>query len=55
MTFDDILRPKSHDAPVVTPVNRKPQPAPLPREVREAKERELADADPHFPRIFPGI
>jgi hypothetical protein len=55
MTFDDIPRPESRDAPVVTRVNRKPQPAPSPREVREAKERELADAEPHFPRIFPGI
>jgi hypothetical protein len=55
MTFDDIPRPESRDAPVVTRVNRKPQPTPPEREAREAKERELADGEPHFPRIFPGI
>jgi hypothetical protein len=55
MTFDETLRPESRDAPLVTRINRRPQPAPSPREAREEKERELADAEPHFPRIFPGI
>jgi hypothetical protein len=55
MTFDDIPRPESKDAPVVTRVDRKRQPAPTPRDAVEEKERELADAEPHFPRIFPGI
>ena len=55
MTFDDILRPEAKDAPVVTRTNCKPQPAPLSPEARDERERELADAEPHFPRIFPGI
>jgi hypothetical protein len=55
MTFDKIVRPESKDAPVVSRIDRKPEAAPLPPEVREEKERALADAEPHFPRIFPGI
>jgi hypothetical protein len=55
MTFDHPLRPESADAPLVTRISRKPEPTPLPGEAREERERELADAEPHFPRIFPGI
>jgi hypothetical protein len=56
MTFDEFLRQESgDDAPMVTRIERKPRAASLPREAEEERERETADAEPHFPRIFPGI
>jgi hypothetical protein len=55
MTFDEIPRPDSKDAPVVTRIDPPPQPAPQPRRARPEDKREPVDAEPHFPRIFPGI
>jgi hypothetical protein len=55
MTFDEILRPESEDAPVVTRIDPKPRRTPQPHRARPEGEREPADAEPHFPRIFPGI
>jgi hypothetical protein len=55
MTFDKILRPDSKDAPVVTRIDRHPPPIPEPCRARPEDKREPVDAEPHFPRIFPGI
>jgi hypothetical protein len=55
MTFDEILRPESKDAPVVTRIDRKPEPTPQPGRARPEDEREPVDTEPHFPRVFPGI
>ncbi|HEX3882512.1 MAG TPA: hypothetical protein VHW66_07640 [Stellaceae bacterium] len=55
MTFDDIPRPDPKDAPVVSRIEPKPQATPAPREAKAQEERAPADAEPHFPRIFPGI
>jgi hypothetical protein len=55
MTFDEILRPQSKDAPVVTRVDPQPQPIPQPRRAPPEDRHEPVDAEPHFPRIFPGI
>ncbi|HEY1799269.1 MAG TPA: hypothetical protein VGG57_24350 [Stellaceae bacterium] len=59
MTFDEFLRQESGEtpAPVVTRIDRRRRMEPTrePRRVRPEDERELVDAEPHFPRIFPGI
>jgi hypothetical protein len=55
MTFDDILRPESKDAPVISRIDPTPERAPQPRRARPEDGRETVDTEPHFPRIFPGI
>jgi hypothetical protein len=56
MTFDDIIRPQNPDQPVVTRIVPKPEPAPpSSRRPSGEEERVPADAEPHFPRVFPGI
>ena len=55
MTVDDILRPESKDAPVVSRVDPKLERVPQPKRARPRDEPEPVDTEPHFPRVFPGI